>query len=148
MSRVGFLNHWQLRRDLQKAQWDARHIGNAFHFVVLGDILRELGQFKKAEQAYVQALQKEPQNQEALWGKAVADAKTRKYASAKEALGVLLTLVSDYKSGDASLLYGRVLFVLKDLAPAKGHFAKHLSQWNHSQGALYLCAYFIRRRQA
>ena len=80
----------------------------------------------EAAVAYQQALEKEPGNPHALWGAAFIELKNKQFAAAKDHLEALLTLDRDYKTGEASLLYGKALFELGDWEPARSHLEKDI----------------------
>jgi tetratricopeptide (TPR) repeat protein len=118
----------------------ARQIGNAYHFVHLGDALRETGQFDRASDAYVRALEKEPANLAALWGGASIDMHFKDYESARERLDKILQIDPQYKFGDVSLLYAKSLLNLDRNDEATAHLQKHVRRWRHPEG-LYLLAW-------
>lgn len=99
-----------------------------------------MGMFDRAEDAYKQALEKESNNIQALWGAASINLRNKNFESAKEHLDTLLKLDPDYKYGDASLAYGKSLFVLKDFDTAKPHLEKHLKNWAHPEACIMLSA--------
>lgn len=125
-------------RELWMAESEARNIGKAHQFVKLGTILCDLGMFDKAEDAYKQALEKESNNIQALWGAASIDLRNKKFESAKKHLETLLKVAPDHKYGDASLAYGRTLFMLKDFDTARPHLEKHIKDWAHPEAYIIL----------
>ena len=58
-------------KELKQLQYQAKQIGNAYHWIHYGDKLRELQRFAQAEQAYRTAMKKESDNIQALWGLAI-----------------------------------------------------------------------------
>lgn len=126
------------KRELWIAQSEAANIGKAHQFVKVGNILCDMGMFDKAGDAYKQALEKESNNIQALWGAASIDLRNKKFESAKDYLETLLKIDPDHKYGDASLAYGKSLFVLKDFDAAKFHLEKHLKNWAHPEACIML----------
>lgn len=133
-----FFSRWTRSRELWIAEEQARSIGKAHQFVNLGNLLYDMRMFEKAEDAYKQALEKEADNKQALWGAASLDIKNKKFLPAKEHLQKLLSLDPDYKYGDASMAYAETLMVLKEENAAKEHLEKHLKNWNHPEGYITL----------
>jgi hypothetical protein len=126
--------------EIRRLESSARQIGNAYHFVHLGDALRETGQFDRASDAYVRALEKEPANLAALWGAALIDMHFKDYESARERLDKILQIDPQYKFGDVSLLYAKSLLNLDRTDEATAHLQKHVRRWRHPEG-LYLLAW-------
>jgi hypothetical protein len=133
-----YFSRWTRRRELWIAEAQARNIGKAHQYVVLGNLLCDMGIFDRAEVAYKQALEKEANNSQALWGAAFIDIKNQKFASAKEYLQTLLKIEPEYKYGDASLSYGETLFALQELEAAKQHLEKHIKNWSHPEAYITL----------
>jgi hypothetical protein len=97
-----------------------------------------MGMFDKAEDAYKQALEKEADNTQALWGAAFIDIKKNNFVSAQKHLQILLKKDPDYKYGDASLAYGETLFALKEFDAAQLHLTKHIKNWSHPEAYIIL----------
>jgi hypothetical protein len=131
-----------LRRgaEIRRLESAAYQIGNAYHFVHLGDALRETGQFDRAAESYDRALEKEPGNLAALWGAALIEMQFKNYESASERLQKVLTADPLYKFGDVSLLYAKALLNLNRTDDAIAHLQKHVKRWRHPEG-LYLLAW-------
>jgi tetratricopeptide (TPR) repeat protein len=64
------LRRLQLQQELKRARIASKCIGKAHQFLILGNILLDLGEFEQAKSAYDRALSKEPKNPYALWGSA------------------------------------------------------------------------------
>ena len=62
---------------LWQAEAEARSIGNAHQFAVLGELHLQLRQFEKANVALTTALEKDSDNKQALWGMAQVWAKKK-----------------------------------------------------------------------
>ncbi|OUL37474.1 hypothetical protein BV372_00445 [Nostoc sp. T09] len=133
-----YFTRWTRKRELWIAEAQAKNIGKAHQYVTLGNLLCDIGSFDKAEVAYKQALEKEADNLQALWGAALIAVKNHKFASAKEHLQIILKIAPDYKYGDASLIYGETLFALKELDTAKIHLEQHIKNWSHPEAYITL----------
>jgi hypothetical protein len=116
--------------DVARAEADVMNIGNAHHYMKLGELYLETGNNTKAGAAFRTALEKDPADIQSLWGSAQADVKNKEYAAAVPKLEKILKQDFDYKYGEASLLYGKALFELKETAKAKKHLLKHLDKWS------------------
>ncbi|RCJ42686.1 hypothetical protein A6770_07345 [Nostoc minutum NIES-26] len=133
-----YFTRWTRSRELWIAESQARNIGKAHQYVLLGNQLSDMGMFDKAEEAYKQALEKEADNFQALWGAALIDIKKKNFVNAQRHLQTLLNKDPNYKYGDASLAYGETLFALKELDTAKLHLAKHIKNWSHPEAYIVL----------
>ncbi len=125
--------------EISKAQADVFNIGNPHHFIKLGELYLETGNYEGAGTAFKTALEKEPADIQALWGAAQVDVKKKNYTEALPKLEKVLKQDFDYKYGEASLLYARALYELKDTAKAKKHLVKHLDKWSPPE-AKYMMA--------
>lgn len=125
--------------ELQRLEIATLQIGNPHQFVQYGDALREAGQHDKAKAAYVQALERDPANIQALWGAACVDLSSRRFEEAGERLQQVLKIDPQYKFGDVSLAYGQVLIETRSLEDALAHLQKHVQRWRQPE-ALYLLA--------
>ncbi|MEM7556770.1 MAG: tetratricopeptide repeat protein [Cyanobacteria bacterium P01_A01_bin.84] len=133
-----FFGRWTRKRELWSAEVDAKNIGKAYQYIKLGDIRYDIAMYEEAEEAYQMALEKESDNNQALWGLASAQIKNKKFVLAKENLEKLLEIDPEYKYGDASLAYGETLFNLQELDSAKEHLQRHLKSWTHPEAAITL----------
>ena len=133
-----YCKRWTLRQTLLNAEAAVHNLGKAHQYVVLGNVLMEMGQMDKAAEAYQQALQKEPQEVHALWGAAAVAAQKHQWSQAQTHLKTVLKLEPEYKRGDASLLYGKVLFELGDRDAALSHLTADVQYWSHPEAALLL----------
>ncbi|MBD2184626.1 tetratricopeptide repeat protein [Aerosakkonema funiforme] len=133
-----YFTRWTRSRELWIAEADAKNIGKAHQFVILGNLLSEMGMLERAEIAYKTALEKEPDHTQALWGAAFVDMQNKKFGSAKEYLEKLLKLEPDHKYGDGSLAYAKTLVALQDWEAAKAHLEKDIRQWSHPEAYIMM----------
>jgi hypothetical protein len=138
-----FLRKWTRGREIDRLQTAAVQIGNPHQHVQLGDVLREIGQFPEAGDAYLQALEKEPQNLQALWGAAVVDMHMQEYGSACDRLKIILDIDPRYKFGDVSLAYGTTLRELDKADAAIAHFEQHVRRWPQPEALFTLAEMHI-----
>jgi hypothetical protein len=131
----------------KQAEADVNNIGKAYQYTRLGDILLDRGNFNEAMMAYQQALDKEPSNLDALWGISLILFKTKQLDLAKENLQTLLKIEDSFKTGDASFLYGKVLFEMEDWELAKTHLENDIKHWNHPESSLMLAKILIQQEQ-
>jgi len=129
---------WTRRDELWQAEAAVRNIGNAYQYANLGDILLEIGEPDKAAEAFQKALEKEPNNVNALWGAASIAMPQKNYLVAREHLQKLFGLEPNHRFGDASFAYGKVLFELGESDDATQHFKEHLKSWGHPEAYLML----------
>ncbi|WP_310487680.1 tetratricopeptide repeat protein [Chamaesiphon sp. VAR_69_metabat_338] len=120
------LRRIQLQQELHRAKIAAKHIGKAYQFLILGNILLELGDLDRAELAYQRALIKEPKNPYALWGAASVAFDRERFAVAALHLELLLKIDPKHLQGDASLLYAKVLFNLSKWSIARLHLTEDI----------------------
>lgn len=136
------------RQELWSAEAAARNIGKAHQYVNLGNILYEVGERDKASAAYQQALEKESANPHALWGMALLEIDAKKFHSAKEYLQKLFQIEPDYKFGDASLAYGKMLFELQEWDAAKLHLERDIKQWSHPEASVMLATIYAKQGES
>jgi hypothetical protein len=125
--------------EIAQAQANVHNIGNPHHFIKLGELYLETKNYGKADIAFKTALEKEPDDIQALWGSAQVDMKKKEYISALSKLEKVLKNDPDYKYGDASLMRARALFELKETLKAKEQLQKHLNKWSPPE-ARYMMA--------
>lgn len=133
-----FTKRWTCRNALWQAEAEAKNIGKAHQFIKLGNILYEIGDYDRATESYQQALAKEPENPQALWGAICVAIDRKQLDTAKMYLQTLVKVKPDFMYGDASLTYGRVLFSLGELAAANTHLEQHLKSWGHPEAYVML----------
>lgn len=134
-----FFHRFTRGRELRRLETAALQIGNAHQFIQWGDALREVGHAQQAAKAYATALQKDPENTQALWGAALVDLQQRQFDAAAALLQRLLAIDPAYKFGDVSLAYGRTLYERGQYDEARRHLEQHVRRWRHPE-ALYLLA--------
>ena len=134
-----FLRRYARGRELDRLRLAATQIGNAHQHIQLADALRELGEWDEAAAAYQKALEKEPNNLQALWGAAQTDIHFDRYESARDRLKSMLEIDPQYKFGDVSLEYGRTLCKLDQIEAAVEHLEEHIRRWPQPE-AMYLLA--------
>ncbi|HEY9848212.1 MAG TPA: tetratricopeptide repeat protein [Leptolyngbyaceae cyanobacterium] len=133
-----YFTRWTRSRELWIAEADARNIGKAHQFIVLGNLLCDMGMLERAENAYQTALEKEPNNTQALWGASFVDIENKKFDTAKQYLEKLLKLEPDFKYGDGSLAYAKTLVALQDWETAKTHLEQHIKRWSHPEASIMM----------
>lgn len=131
------VHRWLRRDELADARYGARHIGNAHHFVTLGQVLQETNQSEEAEDAYRKALEKEPKNPEALWGLITTFLDHNKESDALPYLESLLAARYDWHSGEAALLHIRLLLKKDDFSGANDAMTRYRRQWNEPEARFY-----------
>lgn len=126
-------------RELRRLETAARQIGNAHQFVQWGDALRETGRDEQAAYAYAQALERESENIQALWGAGRMNLKAEEYDEAESRFRCVLEMDPEYKFGDVSLALGKALAGSGRTEEAKQQLEEHVSRWRHPE-AMYLLA--------
>lgn len=127
------------QRKLNELETAALQIGNPYQFVRWGDALKEAGIDQKSLHAYQQALAKEPDNLQALWGAAQIEMKLKNFDSAKTRCQKILEEEPEYKFGDVSLMYCKTLCELDSPETAREHLEKHTKRWRQPE-ALFILA--------
>lgn len=134
-----FLRSLGRGKEIRRLETAARQIGNAHQFVQWGDALRETGRDEPAAGAYAGALEREPDNIQALWGSAQVSLRTEQYAEAEATLARVLEQDPEYKFGDVSLAMGRALIGSGQTDRALERLTDHIRRWRHPE-AVYLLA--------
>src|ERR1700685_926904 len=134
----GWMRRMTRGAEIRRLHSAARQIGNPYHYVQLGDALRETGQFEPAGDAYARALEKEPGNLAALWGAGMVDVHCRSFDAARAAFEKVLQEDPQYKFGDASLAYAKSLISLQRREEATSHLEKHVKRWRQPEGICLL----------
>lgn len=140
-----FLSRLTRGKEVQRLTVAARQIGNPHQFVQLGDALRETSRFEPSAEAYFKALEKEPENLQALWGLAQVEMHWKQYAKALPRLESVLAVDRQYKFGDVSLAYGKCLLETGDEEAAFTHLTEHLKRWKTPESQV-LYARLLRDR--
>jgi hypothetical protein len=134
-----FLGRWTRGRELARLEAASAQIGNPYQFILLGDALREVGRYDESAGAYARALQKEPENLQALWGAAQVAGVKKEHGRIRDLTRQILDKDPRYKFGDVSLAHGKALVDLETKHEAMSHLEQHVRQWRHPE-AVYLLA--------
>lgn len=126
------------RNELWDAEAAALNIGNAYQFVMLGKIRQELGLLEKAKDSYLEALAKEPNNLQSLWGITKIELKNENFIQSKETLAQILNLKPEYEYGDAALLYIKTLIRLDEKDNIEDLLEKNIRVWNKPEAYILL----------
>lgn len=140
------LRRLQLQQELRRAKIAAKAIDKAYQYLILGNILLELGDLDRAELAYAKALNKEPKNPYALWGAASVSFHQSRFAVASRHLELLLKIDPKHLQGDASLLYTKVLFNLEKWSIARSYLQDDIYYWGHPESIIMLAKIEIQDR--
>ena len=124
--------------ELRRAIAETRNIGKAHQFVKLGQVYQKIGRSGDALAAYQQALKKDSNHTEALWGCTIIELRNNNPRPCVGWLRQLMSLRPDYRYGDASLAYGQALFELGDFNEAHHHLEQHLQRWSHPEAAILM----------
>jgi hypothetical protein len=133
-----FFKRWTMREALWSAEAGVTNIGKSHQYVILGNVLTEMGNFSRAVECYQEALQKEATNTHALWGCATIEMQRKNFDLARGYLKDLLDRDADYKRGEPSLLYGKALYELKHWSAAKDYLEMDIKRWGHAEAFLLL----------
>jgi hypothetical protein len=135
----GWLRGLSRGSEIRRLQSAALQIGNPYHHVQLADALRETGQYDRARDSYLRALEKEPGNLSALWGAALIELHFKSYETARAYLEKILQADPQFKFGDVSLAYAKTLISLGRTDEAINHLEQHVKRWRTPE-AVYLLA--------
>jgi hypothetical protein len=126
------------RRRIFEAEAAARKVGNAWHHVKLGDLLLEAGRLRRAAQAYQNALERQPDEINALFGLARAQVGLQQFQQAAERLRTVMERDPDFRYGEASLACARALKGLGRNEELRRHLQAHLKKWSHPEARVLL----------
>jgi hypothetical protein len=143
-SMPSFFKRWTMKSALWNAEAGVHNIGKSHQCVTLGNVLLEMGNIDRALTAYHEALTREADNPHALWGCATIEMQQQKFDLAQAHLKLLLKREPDYKRGEASLLYGRVLYQREQWAIAKEHLDRDVKHWGHAESFILLAKIAIQ----
>ncbi len=135
----------QLQQELRSAKIAVRSIGKDYQYLMLGNVLLELGDLDRAERAYGRALVKAPKHPYALYGAASVAYQQGRCAVAARHLELLLKIDRDHLQGDASLMYAQVLFNLEKRSIAKSHLIHDIERWGHPESIVMLAKIEIQQ---
>ncbi len=133
-----FFKRWTMQNALRNAEAGVHNIGKSYQYVTLGNVLLEMGDFDRALIAYHESLAREATNPHALWGCAKIEMQQQKFDLAQAHLETLLQKEPDYKRGEASLFYGKVLFEQEKWSNAKEHLDRDVKYWGHAESFILL----------
>lgn len=137
-----FMRQWTRGRELDRLRTAAMQIGNPHQHIQLGDVLQEVNRHGEAGDAYSLALEKEPDNLQALWGAASVSMHFKDYETVSEHCKKVLDIDPQYKFGDVSFAYGNALSKLEMIDPAIEHLEEHVRRWPNPE-AQYTLAYIL-----
>ena len=132
------LKRWTRGREIERFAISAHQIGNAYQHIQLGDALLETRQHARAGEAYRNALEKEPDNLQALWGAALVEMQNNQFDSAAQRLSKLLSIDPQYKFGDVSMAHAKALCELGRIDEARERLEQHVARWRHPEGLFLL----------
>lgn len=132
------IKRWLKRQELWTAEANAMHINKAHQYIILGDLLTDLKLWEKAKVAYETALEREANNDQALWGISQVYEKEKNYPELKKYLDILLELNPNYKYGEAELLYIKALLEMQENDLAETHLESHITHWRKAESYLLL----------
>ena len=134
----GRAGKWTRRKELRRLELAAKQIGNAHQFIQWGEALLDVGDTETAGRAFDQALERESENIQALWGAAQVDMKRESWESAVARLQAVLGQDPQYKFGDVSLVLGKALQLQGQADAARDHLSEHVRRWRHPEGVFRL----------
>ncbi|MEO0853027.1 MAG: hypothetical protein AAFY15_05945, partial [Cyanobacteria bacterium J06648_11] len=82
--------------------------------------------------------EKAPDDPDALWGAASLDLEDRQLEAAREKLDRVLELAPEFRRGDASLAYAKVLVELERWPAARAQLEGHIRRWGAAESYLLL----------
>lgn len=135
-----FLKSFGRRKEVWAAEAAARNIGNPYQYLQLGELYRELGRNDESLTAFQTALDKEPDNAQALWGVAQLLMYKQQFAVARGHLEKLLEMDPHYKYGEVYLAYGRALIALGEKDAAREHLAGNIRRWSYPEAHVLLAS--------
>jgi hypothetical protein len=133
-----FMRRWTYGQKLEAAKAAAINIGNAHQYEQLGDVHFQMGNRTAALQAYQTALDKNAKSTNALWGVSQVYFYNQDWAQSQDPLERLLKLEPDARFGEASLMYGKVLYELQEWQLLKPHLEKDFRSWSHPESGVML----------
>lgn len=142
-SGSSLFSRWAKGRQIPRLEVAARNIGNAHQFVELGDAYRETGKTSRAAECFKQALAKDPEHMQALWGAAQVEMQLSNFSAARPHLEQILAKDETYKFGDVSLAYCRTLAGLKDSDAAFARLEQHLKRWTHPEAYVLIATILV-----
>lgn len=142
-----FMQRRLRQKEIWRAEADVLNIGNAHQYIVLADLRRDLRLFDEAKDAYLQALEKEPDNLKALWGIVQIETRNSNLTKVKEYLKKILEIKPDYEYGDGSLLYIKILLELEEKNEAEILLEDNIKNWNKPEARLLLAELYLQKER-
>ncbi len=133
-----FLNRWTRKSDLWQAEAAVRHIGKEQQYLELARIQYNMSLEAEAQSSYQTALEQSPKNPHILWEIANFEIDTRHLEAARTHLQDLLQIDPQFRYGDASTLYGKVLIDLEEEQAAREHLETHTQRWSNPEAMVML----------
>jgi tetratricopeptide (TPR) repeat protein len=140
-----FFKRWTMKDALWNAEAAVQNIGKSHQYVILGNVLLEMGEHNRALAAYLEALVKEPDYAPALFGCGKIEMQQKKFELAVVHLKALMQKDPEYKRGEASFLYGKALYETAQWSTAKTHLEQDAKYWGHSESWLLLAKIALRQ---
>lgn len=142
-----FLQRRFRQKEIWRAEADVLNIGNAHQYIALADLKRELRLYDEAKNAYLQALEKEPNNLKALWGVVQIEQRDNNLSQVKDYLERILAVKPDYEYGDGELLYIKTLIELEEKENIEALLLKCIKSWNKPEARLILAELYIEQER-
>jgi hypothetical protein len=142
-----FLTGFMRGRETAEAQYAARNVGNSYNYMKLGDIYLDTGKTEQAEAAFDKAINIDPENIQALWGSARVDIIKKNTETAAAKLEHILKKDPEYKYGEPSLAYARILYERRD-KKALASLEAHIIKWAQPEALFMLGSLLIENNQA
>jgi tetratricopeptide (TPR) repeat protein len=139
-----FMLGWKYKQRLWNAKAAAHNIGNPHQYAQLGDLHLEMGNREAAATAYARALETEPKNIISLWGMAQIAMQAQRYEDAKSYTAALLAIDPQARFGEASLLYAKAQYELKEWDQLRPHLETDIQQWSHPESSVMLATILLQ----
>ena len=107
--RFSMPGSWSLGGEIRRAEEEVRNIGNSYQYCALGDLLLKARRKQEALEAYLAAIEREPDCLPALFGSGSILFEQEKYNEASPLLERVLAIDPEYKFGRVAGVYCRVL---------------------------------------
>ncbi|KQC14170.1 MAG: hypothetical protein APR63_05980 [Desulfuromonas sp. SDB] len=141
------MRKWFKKNEIELALEDAKNIGNPYQYVKLGELYLEVNETEKANQAFEQALQKDPSDLSALWGMATLSLRNSDFRSAQNYLTKIVNQDPQFNYGEASLSLARSYYHQQLFTQAEQQLNNHLEKWNHPEARVLLAEILINRNK-
>jgi hypothetical protein len=141
-----FLAGFMRGKETAEAQYTARNVGNSYNYMKLGDIYLDTGRIEQAEEAFDKAIKLDPDNIQALWGSARVDIIRKNTDAAAAKLERVLKKDPEYKYGEPSLAYARILYGRRD-KNGLAHLEAHIIKWAQPEAQFMLGSLLMENNQ-